>query len=442
MDTRLHRMPSRLLCVRASTAPSEIDLCHPPGAGRYLKEVHYVMLGSRGRRWAHAALAAAAGGALLIGSAAPAAADEATTGIPQTTRDSSVSLLLDGKTVNTAGISFEIKGQGTVPAFCIDFHTPLGTNKPYSEGTWGESEVKNLAKVQWVLAHSYPNGDSAALLKAAGVQMPQVDQKRQNALLYFGTQTAIWHFSDNITLGDWNASARLGSQKDYAVIKGLYDYLTTHASDQPEPAAQLAVTPAAATAKVGDKAGPFTVAGPASDVKVVVSGGSAVDAAGKPVTTTSNGGQFWLTATGAGKVAVKLTAEDSVSFGRVFLYSGGKDRHQKIILGSSIGKTVTAGAEATFTPTPAASSSSSAPAASSSSSVPPATGGPSQSPSQSASESSSADVPVASTSPTSGGALALTGSATGPVIGGGALLLVVGAGLLLMVRRRRTRFIS
>ncbi|WP_436526595.1 thioester domain-containing protein [Actinoplanes sp. HUAS TT8] len=397
------------------------------------------MLGQRGRRWAQATLAAVAGGALLIGSAGPAAADEPTSGIPRSMPNSSVSLLLDGKTVKTGGINLEIKGQETVPAFCIDFHTPLGTNQGYTEGTWDESEVKNLAKVQWVLAHSYPNGDSAALLQAAGVQMPSVGQSGRNRLLYFGTQTAIWHFSDGITLGDWNAKARLGDQKEYAVIKGVYDYLTTHATDQPEPAAQLSITPASATAKAGEKAGPFTVAGPAGAVTVAVTGGSAVDADGKPVTTTTNGGQFWLIATGAGKATVKLTAQDSVSFGRVFLYSGGKEKHQKLILGSSVGKTVDASAEATFTAAPSASSSSPAPETStSSSSTPPATG----SPSASASESPSADVPTASTSPTSGGALALTGSATGPVIGGGALLLLVGAGLLLMARRRRTRFTS
>ncbi|MFI1989668.1 thioester domain-containing protein [Actinoplanes sp. NPDC020271] len=395
------------------------------------------MLGTRGRRWAHATLAAVAGGALLIGSAAPAAADEATTGVPRSVNNSSVSLLLDGKTVNTSGIALEIKGEKeAVPAFCIDFHTPLGTDQSYTEGTWNESEVKNLAKVQWVLAHSYPNGDSAALLKAAGVTVPAgADSKK---LLYFGTQTAIWYFSDNVTLDAWNSEG-LGDKDQYAVIKGVYDYLTTHATDQPEPAAQLTVSPAGAAAKVGEKAGPFTVAGPAGDVKVAVTGGSAVDAAGKPVTTTTNGGQFWLTATEAGKVAVKLTAEESVSFGRVFLFSGGKDQHQKLILGSSTGKTVTAGAEATFTSTPATTASSSAPATSTSSaSTPPATG----SPSESASESPSAAVPATSTSPTSGGALALTGSATGPVIGGGALLLIVGAGLMLMVRRRRTRFTS
>ncbi|AEV89094.1 cell wall anchor protein [Actinoplanes sp. SE50] len=385
------------------------------------------MLGRSGRRWAQVAMAAAAGGALLLGAAAPAAADEPTTGVPSRMTDGAVTLVLGGKAHSVGGIQFTIKGQ-TVPIFCIDYHTGLAANEPYTEGTWDESEVKNLTKVQWVLAHGYPNGDINALLTAAHVQMPQLDEARQRKLLYFGTQTAVWHFSDGIDLGAYSDGARLTDKPQYDVVKGIYDYLTTNAVDQPEPAAQLTVTPASATAKAGEKAGPFTVAGPASAISVSVKGGSAVDADGKPVTSTSNGGKFWLTAADAGKATVTLNAEDSVSFGRVFLYSGGKDKHQKLILGSSIGKPVTASAEATFTPAPVTTTTAASPKPSASTSK--------------ASQSPSAAVPGASTSPTSGGHLALTGSAASTVAGGGVVLLVIGGLALMLVRRRRTRFTS
>lgn len=370
------------------------------------------------------ALAALATGALLLGSASPAAAaDEPVIGVPGGMAGGGVTLMLDNQRMSIGGLTLSIGEQKNLPVYCIDFHTPVATGKDYVEGTWNESEVKNLTKVQWVLAHGYPNGDAAKLLAAAGVQPGDVNDANRTKLLYFATQTAVWHFSDNITLGAWQDGRSLSDETSYTVIKKIYDYLTGNAVDQPEPTGDLAVSPADATAKVGEKAGPFTVKGPAGDITIAATGGAAVDVDGNPVTKTTNGGQFWLTAEQAGQVGVKVTAEDSVSFGRVFLYSGGKDEHQKLILGSSVGKTVTAQAAAAFSAAPA-----------------PTTSAPSASASTSPSASAATPTPSTSTSP--GGVLALTGASTGPVIGGGALLLIIGAGAILMVRRRRVRFTS
>ncbi|GIF12562.1 thioester domain-containing protein [Actinoplanes teichomyceticus] len=395
------------------------------------------MFGKRGRLWARTALAAVAGGALLLGSATPAAADEPVTGVPTTMPGGGVTLLLNEKRMSIGGLSLSIQEQQGVPVYCIDFHTPVATKQKYVEGTWDQSEVKNLNKVQWTLAHGYPNGDAAKLLAAAGVQAGGLTDASRDKLLYFATQTAVWHFSDGITLGGWQAGRSLTDQASYDVIKKVYDYLTTNAVDQPEPTSELAVAPGSATAKAGEKAGPFTVKGPADAIKVTVTGGSAVDVDGNPISATTNGGQFWLTAEQAGKATVKVTAEDSVSFGRVFLYSGGKDKHQKLILGSSVGKTVTAEAEATFTAAPVAPSASS----SSSSSASPAPSATTSAPAEATpSESPSAAAPATSASSEDGGELALTGAPTATVIGGGVLLLLVGTGLFLLVRRRRVNF--
>ncbi|GIJ23094.1 thioester domain-containing protein [Micromonospora lutea] len=395
------------------------------------------MIGQRGRRWARIALAAVTGGALALGAAAPAAAEAPATGVAKAVPGSSVKLLLDGKAKRTSALAIEIEGK-RVTAYCIDYHTSVAIDGTYQEGTWDASQVKNLAKVQWVLTHGHPNADSAALLAAAGATMPDGTNEQESVnLLYFGTQTAVWHFSDGIKLGDWVAGRDLLSKSKYDVIKKVHDYLVANATDQPEPRAELSIDPTTATATVGEKAGPFTVKGPAGDITLAVTGGTAVDAEGAPVSTTSNGGQFWLTAEGAGEVSVTASAADSVSFGRVFLYTG-KKAAQKLILGGSTGATVTAKAAATFaeapSPQPSPEPEPTTPQPS------PSTPADSPSPSPSTPEESPAS-PAPSTSPASNdGGLPLTGAPIVTAIAAGLVLLIAGAVTVLVLRRRRVHF--
>ncbi|MEV2238445.1 thioester domain-containing protein [Micromonospora sp. NPDC049891] len=398
------------------------------------------MIGQRGRRWARIALAAVTGGALALGAAAPAAAEDPATGVAKAVSGSSVKLLLDGKVKRTSALAIEIDGK-RVPAFCIDYHTSVAIDGTYQEGTWDESQVKNLAKVQWVLTHGHPNADPAALLAAAGATVPAgTNEQESRNLLYFGTQTAVWHFSDGIVLGDWVAGRDLISKPKYDVIKKVHDYLIANATDQPEPKAELSIDPTTATATVGEKAGPFTVKGPAGEITLAVTGGTAVDAAGAPVSTTSNGGQFWLTAEGAGEVSVTASAADSVSFGRVFLYTGRKAA-QKLILGGSTGATVTAKAAATFAEAPSPQPSSPEPEPTTPQPTPSTpTDSPSPEPSPSTPEESPSS-PAPSTSPASNdGGLPLTGAPIVTAIAAGLVLLLAGAVTVLVLRRRRVHF--
>ncbi|MER7331353.1 MULTISPECIES: Cys-Gln thioester bond-forming surface protein [unclassified Micromonospora] len=388
------------------------------------------MFGKRGRRWARIALATVAGGALALGFAAPAAAE--TTGVAGSVEGTKLTLKLNGVDKTTSQLRLKIDGEWA-PAFCIDYRTQVAIGGTYAEDTWTESRVPNLGKVQWVLTHGYPNADKAKLLAAAGATVPQgVTASAADNLLYFGTQTAVWHFSDGVTLGDWEPGllpqAGEHAEQSYAVIKKVHDYLVANATDQPEPKAELSVDPAGVKATVGEKAGPFTVKGPAGDITVTVSGGSAVDAEGKSVTTTTNGGQFWLTADAAGEVEATVSAEGSVSFGRVFLFTGERAA-QKLILGGSAGETVTAKARATFAAAPTGSPTPSAPAES-----------PSV-PAESPSPSAPVESPAPSTSPASnGGDLPQTGSPIAAAIAAGVALLAAGAVTVLVVRRRKLRF--
>ncbi|MEV6800817.1 thioester domain-containing protein [Micromonospora rifamycinica] len=394
------------------------------------------MFVERGRRWAGLAAALVTGGALVLAVAGPAAAEPTVKGVARAVPGTSVTLKLDGRAQKTSALALELK-DGTVPVFCIDFHTPVARDGEYAEGTWSQSEVKNLGRVQWVLTHGYPNADRAKLLAAAGATLPAgLPDTRRDTLLYFGTQTAVWHFSDGVTLGEWTRG--LTAAAEYDVIRRVHDYLVRNATDQPEPKAELSLDPASATATTGGRAGPFTVHGPSGEIALKVDGGTAVDADGRPVGTTTNGGRFWLTATAAGRVTVTVSAPDSVSFGRVFLFSGGKNAKQKLILGGSTGTSVTAAAAASFAAAPASPSPSATPSGSPS----PSASSPVESPSPSApAESSSPASPAPSTSPASnGGGLPLTGSPIAMAALAGLALLAFGAVAVLLVRRRKVRF--
>ena len=81
---------------------------------------------------------------------------------------------------------------------------------------------------------------------------PGLTGPRRDNLLYFGTQTAVWQFSDGVRLGDWQPG--LGAENEYAVIEWIHDYLVGNATDQPEPKAGLTIDPATASATAGAKA--------------------------------------------------------------------------------------------------------------------------------------------------------------------------------------------
>ena len=293
-------------------------------------------------------------------------------------------------------------------AYCIDLHNPVALDRDYAEGSWSESEVRNLAKVQWVLLHGHPQVAAGELFAAAGASQDGIRANRIEAVVYSATQVAVWHFSDDAELtGNGNFQPA-----EFTAIQTISEYLTSHATDQPEPAAKLSISPTTVDdVKQGGQAGPFSVTGPSGDIALTVTGGTAVDGDGKPVTSVVTGGRFYLTRDKPGEVTVSAKAKATHSTGRVFLFGGGKDAHrQKLILAGTAGEELTAGAKAAFTPTPTSSASPSVPAAGGNG----GNGG--------------------------GGELAKTGtSLTGPLIGSG-LLLSAGAAAILLVRRRRVRF--
>ncbi|MGR6999510.1 thioester domain-containing protein [Yinghuangia aomiensis] len=128
-------------------------------------------------------------------------------------------LRFQGAVKNTRG-DVTLKGRGTIstelmvlstggPAepellvYCIDLETQLQRNADYREGTWAESWLKDtakVAKINWVLNHSYPKvNDLDALAKSAGFK-PNKGLSAEEAVE--ATQAAIRHYANGADLAD------------------------------------------------------------------------------------------------------------------------------------------------------------------------------------------------------------------------------------------------
>jgi TQXA domain-containing protein/LPXTG-motif cell wall-anchored protein len=291
-----------------------------------------------------------------------------------------------------------------------------------------------------VLLHGYPQGKPTALLSAAGVTAAELEEDRLRELLYVATQVAVWHFSDGAALAGNPAGQKAFSADEFAVVQGVYSYLTTGEDTAPEPEAGLAIDPASAKGAVGGKAGPFTVTGPSGEITLTVQGWQAVDAAGRPITTIADNGKLFLVRDTPGDVTVTAFAQSTHTTGRVFLYRGGHggygqhDQRQKLILAGTVNAKMSATATAAF----AAPGSHPSPKPSAGVTASPGpSGGVDGGPTPTPTASASSPAPAGGTG---GGSLPLTGASTMAALGAGVLLLVGGAVAVLLVRRRRVSF--
>ncbi|MFI9238421.1 Cys-Gln thioester bond-forming surface protein [Streptomyces sp. NPDC053079] len=302
-------------------------------------------------RLASAILAAglAVGGTLAL--AGPAAADEApqnqggvTATLGRITAGGGAMVQDRRKTGDIMAGLFEMKvdGGGTLQTYCIDILTNTVDGAKYKETGWDESSLHNNAnagKIRWILQHSYPQiNDLAALAKAAGTDKLDVNAAAA------GTQVAIWRYSDNVKVDAKNPAA-----------EKLADYLTKSAESVEEPKASLTLTPPAVSGKSGQRIGPVTVHTNAGSVTVAPSGDTTakkvqvVDKAGKPVTSTVNGGEIFFdvpAGTPDGSASFKATAATKVPVGRAFI--GDHTKTQTMILAGSSESTVSATATANW----------------------------------------------------------------------------------------------
>jgi TQXA domain-containing protein len=371
----------------------------------------------RARRRAAATVAAIATAAGLVAvMAAPAGAATAQFNGAIEGESGTLAGSIDGDEGSYGGGLFSITIDGEVEsrAYCIDILTDIDGNPTYDEASWSDSGIDNLAAVEAILRHYYPNGNGPA-------EFPLVGSNAEKAM---GTQAAIWHFTDGFELstgaGDNPANVIANYETILAAVAAGLDGFG-------EPTVTLGITPPASTeGEVGGVVGPYVVDTTADTVTVTASEGvTLVDSEGAPFTgDIVDGTELWLSSDTEGTGSITGTASATATAGRVFLAKG----QQSLILAAPVTVDVTAEAVVSFvTPPPPTTTSST-------------TTSPTTSPETTTTVPTTPDttvVPPPTTVPVtpSGGGLPVTG-AQSLILAAVALLLVgLGVGFRIVSRR-------
>jgi TQXA domain-containing protein len=295
----------------------------------------------RGRRRAAATVAAIAAAAGLVAAmATPAGAATAQFNGQVPGESGSLVGSIDGDEGSFGGGLFSITIDGEVDskAYCIDILTDIDGTPTYDEASWSESGIANLAAVEAILRHYYPNGNGPAGFTLVG----------SNAEKAMGTQGAIWHFTDGFELST-------GAGENPANVITNYETILAAVADGldgfGEPTVTLAITPPASTeGEVGEVVGPYVVDTTAATVTVTPSEGvTLVDSEGAPFTgDIVDGTELWLSSDSEGAGSITATASATATAGRVFLADG----QQSLILAAPVTVNATAEAVVSFTPGP------------------------------------------------------------------------------------------
>lgn len=209
----------------------------------------------------------------------------------------------------------------TLVVYCIDIHTPLDTESPYTEGDWAESEVANLEEVRWVLFNGYPNVDAEELIESSGGEVnPEWPDKKAAEVAYAGTQAAVWHFTDDWDLLEDNPVKGGNNGEDEAVL-AVYQHLTEDTGRVPDPSEFTVDLEGEESATYVDgRFGPYTIRSNAGPVELTAEGGSLETEDGEPAKSLADGEEFWIVLDeDTNEITVNGTAAYDLPVGRVFL---------------------------------------------------------------------------------------------------------------------------
>lgn len=223
---------------------------------------------------------------------------------------------------------------GQFVSYCVERWVDVDVGPVYTETEW--NGIPNLGNVLWIMEHSVPNVDLAALTDAveahAGVAIvPDYDEFEGNG----GTQLAIWAYTDAFDFSTLNVAFRHeynvgnGTEVDLARLAYLFDYLTDPAVNDggSQPPASLLLDDSAAVGEDG-RYGPIVVRTTAASVEVWVdgtAGATLVDADDQPVTDAVDGDVLYIRLPGATTGSVVVTAatdEAELLTGRLFVAPG------------------------------------------------------------------------------------------------------------------------
>lgn len=291
------------------------------------------------RSIARAGAAVVTGSVALLVAALPASADAPAHGhwVAGTGADNGYQVTMQGEhgALQTSLINLQLDNGPKLQTYCVQIDVNLDTKDGLTEKPWDSYPDKRLPfnknrdKINWVLQNSFPvyhkedkDGGLAAIAAETGLQFHDGLNTREAIT---ATQAAIWHFSDGRDLTGINGA----DQADQADITALYSFLIGQKNvgigENENPS--LAITPATATGKSGERLGPFTVKTNGTITELtgeLPSGVKITDADGKdiPAGSLTNGSKFYVdvpakAAAGSAQLTVKANA--SFDTGRLFV---------------------------------------------------------------------------------------------------------------------------
>jgi TQXA domain-containing protein len=207
-----------------------------------------------------------------------------------------------------------------IPVYCIDIRTPTGFGFTYWLGNWDAATVPRVGFVAYILNKYYP-----ATAEPAGLN----DDDKAAAV-----QAAIWYFTDGFVVNTSQTTVHA------AVAAIVADAKTNGPLPAPAPPS-LSIAPTTLSGPAGQSLGPFTVTvtGVASqatvnvtppDVEMFADAAAAISLA--PGSTIDSGTTIYLRSSTPRSIVLQAVARASVPSGNAYLYTGGADAAQKLIL--------------------------------------------------------------------------------------------------------------
>ncbi len=234
-----------------------------------------------------------------------------------------------------------VGGGAEISLYCIDILTDTYIGYGYALGTWDEANVPNVGYVARILDEYYPNTEKP-ITTPHGVDLT-TDQTAA------AVQAAVWFFSDKYVLST--------SEAIESTVAEIVDTVLSQPPIVEPPAPSLTISPSNLSGPTGSALGPYTVHSTASTT-VASTGANMYSDAGAthlitqgevvPDAESPGGQEIWLKSTGQSAAQLQATAVATVPSGNVYLYDGGANLAQKLILSKTATLTTIVNATADF----------------------------------------------------------------------------------------------
>lgn len=220
----------------------------------------------------------------------------------------------------------------TATAFCVDANNGLDQSNPYSQVSWEESGINQLAEVSWILSNYTPSTKGGPSL--AGVSLQGTDAQKAAAV-----QTAIWSFTDEFEFQDSSSFTNNSTvvSNHGLILDAVPDDSLTLPGEPTQASVEIQSPATTEGIRGGPPIGPFTVTANTGEVTFE---GPVVDVGGTPLTSplplTDGQATFYIGTETAGPVSFNVSGDVTVTVGQVFDIPDADSPVQRIILADTV----------------------------------------------------------------------------------------------------------